>query len=197
MHDGHRHHPRPARCLSHCPKLTATYPKENSWKTGRAEKLAEADAEQNYSYTLLSDSKMDASRVFGLTFEVDAATREKYKGCGIDLEAASGESHHLPVPAVYLAGTGGIHSKERLSNEAILEAARATLNLSDPLSRRHVENGRVDCRARTPCRKPVYNTSGRNLRVVLSDVPALSNDFAIHDFDPRPQVGIAEHIVFQ
>lgn len=134
----------------------------------RPEKLAEADAKQNYSYTLLSDSKMDASKAFGLAFEVDAATREKYKGFGIDLEAASGETHHLlPVPAVYLAGTDGIirfaHSnpdyKERLSNEAILEAARnvapAALNLFDPLFRQYVENGRVDYRALQANRLPL------------------------------------------
>ncbi|MDK2857132.1 MAG: hypothetical protein PWQ89_251 [Verrucomicrobiota bacterium] len=134
----------------------------------RPEKLAEADAEHNYSYTLLSDSKMDASKAFGLAFEVDAATREKYKGYGIDLETASGESHHLlPVPAVYLAGTDGIirfaHSnpdyKDRLSNEAILEAARAAApaaqNLFDPLFRRHVENGRVDYRALQADRLPL------------------------------------------
>lgn len=99
----------------------------------RPEKLAEADAEHHYTYTLLSDSTMEASKAFGLAFEVDAATREKYKGFGIDLEASSGQTHHLlPVPAVFVVGTDGIirfaHSnpdyKVRLSNEEILQAVQ-------------------------------------------------------------------------
>lgn len=60
-------------------------------------------------YTLLSDAKADAIRAFGLAFQVDASTIEKYKGYGIDLEQASGgETHHaLPVPAVYLVDADG------------------------------------------------------------------------------------------
>lgn len=59
---------------------------------------------------------------------------EKYKGYGIDLEAASGEKHHmLPVPAVFIVGTGGIIDfvyanpgyKTRLAPEVLLAAARA------------------------------------------------------------------------
>ncbi len=118
----------------------------------RPEKLSEADAEHNYAYTLLSDSNMEVAKAFGLAFAVDAATREKYKDYGIDLEAASGETHHLlPVPAVFVVGTDGIirfaHSnpdyKERLSNEAILDAIRGV----DPfglLFQRHIQNGQVD-----------------------------------------------------
>lgn len=121
----------------------------------RPEKLAEADAEHDYAYTLLSDSKMEAAKAFGLAFEVDAATREKYKGYGIDLEAASGETHHLlPVPAVFLADQDGVirfaHSnpdyKVRLSNEAILDAVRAA-DPFDLLFQSYIQNGQVDYRA--------------------------------------------------
>lgn len=53
---------------------------------------------------LLSDSKLDAARAFGLAFQVTPETVEQYKRFDIDLEAASGgETHHwLPVPAAYL-----------------------------------------------------------------------------------------------
>jgi len=100
------------------------------------EKLAEADGKHDYSYTLLSDSAMNAAKAFGLEFEVDVVTRGKYKDFGIDLEAASGETHHLlPVPAVFVVGTDGIvrfsHSnpdyKVRLEPEEILRAAQQAI----------------------------------------------------------------------
>jgi peroxiredoxin len=86
------------------------------------------------SYTLLSDSKVEAAKAFGLVFTVDNATIEKYKGYNIDLEAASGESHHmLPVPAVFIVGSDGIidfahadeNYKKRMEPGVLLNAAEA------------------------------------------------------------------------
>ncbi|MEM7762456.1 MAG: peroxiredoxin-like family protein [Pseudomonadota bacterium] len=83
-------------------------------------------------YTLVSDAAMNAARAFGVAFRVDDETYEKYKGYGIDLEAASGFDHHeLPVPAVYLIDTDGtiafMHANPdyttRLEGDAILQAA--------------------------------------------------------------------------
>lgn len=97
------------------------------------EKLAESLSKQALTYTLLSDSAMDVTRAFGLAFEVDDATRQRYRDFGIDLEAASGRSHHLlPVPAVYLVDRGGIvrfahwnpDYTTRLGPEELLTAAR-------------------------------------------------------------------------
>ena len=57
-----------------------------------------------------------------------------YRGYDIDLEAASGRTHHqLPVPSVFLVEAGGtirwVYSnpdyKVRPENAALLEAARA------------------------------------------------------------------------
>lgn len=96
-------------------------------------KLAETPDREKLGFTLLSDSLMDASKGFGIAFEVDAATREKYKEYGIDLEKASGQSHYLlPHPAVYVVGTDGVirfaHVNEdykvRLEPEKILEAVK-------------------------------------------------------------------------
>ncbi|MDT8389929.1 MAG: peroxiredoxin-like family protein [Lentisphaeria bacterium] len=102
----------------------------------RPEKLAESVEKGKLSYTLLSDAAMDAAKAFGIAFRVDDATVEKYKGYGIDLEAASGQDHHLlPVPAVFILGTDGKVKfvyvnpdyKTRLSADVLLAAARASL----------------------------------------------------------------------
>jgi peroxiredoxin len=102
----------------------------------RPAKLAESVEKGKLSYTLLSDAAMDAARAFGIAFRVDDATVEKYKGYGIDLEAASGQDHHLlPVPAVFILGTDGkvkfVYAnpdyKTRLSPDLLVAVARASL----------------------------------------------------------------------
>ena len=73
------------------------------------EKLSETIEKHNMKYTLLSDSTMQAAMKFGIAIKVDDQTLEQYKNYGIDLDDASGQSHHmLPVPAVFLIGTDGI-----------------------------------------------------------------------------------------
>ncbi|MGF1530093.1 MAG: peroxiredoxin-like family protein [Puniceicoccaceae bacterium] len=97
-------------------------------------KIAETPNRDALGYTLLSDSRMETATAFGITFEVPAELVSKYKNeYQIDLEAASGETHHLlPHPAVYVVGTDGIirfaHVDEdyrvRLEPEKILEAVK-------------------------------------------------------------------------
>jgi len=96
--------------------------------------LAETTEKNELGYLLFSDSKAKAIEAFGLGFKVEEETLEKYKGYGIDLEAASGRAHHiLPVPAVYLVDHDGKilfryynpDYKVRLSTEEILAAAKA------------------------------------------------------------------------
>jgi peroxiredoxin len=98
----------------------------------RPGKVRETQEESAFHYRLLSDSKMEAARAFGIAFEVSDATLEKYRGYGIDLEAVSGEAHHqLPVPSVFVTGTDGIvrfaysnpDYKVRLEPGKILHAA--------------------------------------------------------------------------
>ena len=85
-------------------------------------------------YTLLSDSKANAMRAFGIGYRLDAATVEKYKGYGIDLEKSSGEKHHgLPVPSVFIVDADGIIQfsyvnpdyKARVPSSVVLAAAEA------------------------------------------------------------------------
>ena len=84
-------------------------------------------------YTLLSDSSAEFIRALGLAFKVDARTREKYKGHGIDLKQASGQEHFLlPVPAVYMVDRDGMITyryanpdyKVRMDNQELLKQAR-------------------------------------------------------------------------
>jgi peroxiredoxin len=85
-------------------------------------------------YTLYSDSSLDATRAFGLAFRVDDETNSKYLSWDIDLEKASGETHHvLPAPATYIIGTDGVINfayinpdyKVRLHPDVLLAAAKA------------------------------------------------------------------------
>ena len=83
---------------------------------------------------LYSDAKSAAALAFGLAFRVDDATVEQYKRYSIDLEAASGETHHvLPVPGVFLTDAEGrlqfsyVHPdyRVRVPAEVVLAAAKA------------------------------------------------------------------------
>jgi peroxiredoxin len=100
----------------------------------RPEELAKTMTKDKLDYTLLSDSKADALRAFGIGFRVDDATIEKYKGYGIDLEKSSGESHHaLPVPSVFIVDAAGVLQfsyvhpdyKVRVPAGVVLAAAKA------------------------------------------------------------------------
>lgn len=98
-------------------------------------KLAETAAGiEDFHYTLLSDQDLAFLEKLGIVFTVPAAKVALYKRIhGIDLEAASGRSHHkLPHPAVYIVDTDGIirfahvdpDYKKRLDPSVILETAR-------------------------------------------------------------------------
>lgn len=65
------------------------------------------DAE-GLDYTLLSDARLGAAEAFGLAFRVSDDYYRQAKEYGLDLEEASGETHHaLPIPAAYLIDTEG------------------------------------------------------------------------------------------
>jgi peroxiredoxin len=71
--------------------------------------LAKTLDKQALEYTLLSDSSATAMQQFGIAFRVDDATAVKYADYGIDLAAASGESHRaLPVASVFVIDAKGM-----------------------------------------------------------------------------------------
>ena len=102
----------------------------------RPEELIRSSENEKLGYTLLSDSSMKVAEKFGIAFTLDEATLVKYAKYNIDVEAASGESHHmLPIPAVYIVGTDGVidffhadeNYKKRLSSADVLAAAKEAL----------------------------------------------------------------------
>ncbi len=102
----------------------------------RPPNLEKSQKKLKTSYTLLSDHDMRLASAFGVAFHVDDATVKKYSGYGIDLEAASGEKHHLlPVPSVFIVGRDGLIGftyvnpdyKVRIDPDVLLAAAKAVL----------------------------------------------------------------------
>lgn len=100
----------------------------------RPELLYESLEQPDIGYVVLSDSGLDATRAFGLAFQVSDELVQKYLTHDIDLEKASGESHHvLPVPATFIIGADGViqfqhtnpNYKMRLHPDVLLAAARA------------------------------------------------------------------------
>ncbi len=86
---------------------------------------------EGLDYTLLSDARLGAAEAFGLAFRVPDEYYRQAKQYGIDLEEASGETHHaLPVPAVYVIDADGAirfaHSEpdytQRLGNDELRAA---------------------------------------------------------------------------
>ena len=101
-------------------------------------KLKATPDREKLHYQLLSDSDAVAAKAFGIAFKVEDALVKKYKDAyKIDLEAASGNDHHLlPYPAVFIASTNGVirfahfnaDYKVRLEPAKILEAVSAAKN---------------------------------------------------------------------
>lgn len=87
----------------------------------------------NMKYELYSDSKANAVKEFGIAFKVNEDYLQKLKSYNMDLEASSGETHHiLPVPSVFIVDDNGVirfeyvnpNYKIRISGEMLLEAAK-------------------------------------------------------------------------
>lgn len=84
----------------------------------------------------LSDSRLEAAMAMGVAYHASDETVKGLKGYGIDIEDASGETHHLlPVPSVFILDTSGKirfqyvnpDYKVRIDGETLLAAARAAL----------------------------------------------------------------------
>ena len=116
----------------------------------RPEVLYESLEQPDIGYTILSDSKLDATRKFGIAFRVTDETVERYLQWDIDLEGASGENHHvLPAPSTFIIARGGVIRFQytnpdyavRLHPSVLLAAARAYDDeVNDRLRRKHKAN---------------------------------------------------------
>jgi len=102
--------------------------------------LYESLDQPDIGYTVLSDSRLQATRGFGIAFQLPDDLVERYLGYGIDLEAATGETHHvLPAPSTFIIGMDGLirfeytnpDYKVRLHPDVLLAAAKAYINDED------------------------------------------------------------------
>ncbi|MDT8321793.1 MAG: peroxiredoxin-like family protein [Xanthomonadales bacterium] len=98
------------------------------------EKLYASLEDPDIGYTIFSDARLDATRSFGIAFRVPDALVERYREFGIDLEEASGETHHvLPAPSLFLIGEDGLvhfqytnpDYRVRLHPDVLIAAAKA------------------------------------------------------------------------
>ena len=102
----------------------------------RPGKIKELADKEKYNYKLISDSSMNGAIAFGLAYRVDDKMFEALKSYNLDIEAASGETHHiLPVPAAMVVGTDGVikfsyinpNYQERINPDLLLLAAKTAL----------------------------------------------------------------------
>ena len=102
----------------------------------RPEKLQESVQKHELNYTVLSDSKAISPQAFGIAFILDDKTLERYKQFNIDIEDASGQTHHiLPAPSAFVVGTDGTikfsytnpNHRVRIDPDVLLAAAKAAL----------------------------------------------------------------------
>ena len=119
----------------------------------RPEQLYASLEDPEIGYTIFSDAGLDATRSFGLAFRVPDELVERYREYGIDLEGASGETHHvLPAPAIFIIGDQGlIHFqytnpdyKVRLHPDVLIAAARAYKEDADMRLRKLYESRQSD-----------------------------------------------------
>lgn len=89
--------------------------------------LQSAVSEAELAFTVLRDPDLAAAERFGIVFELDSETANRYAGAGISLPDG-----RLPVPAVFLIDRSGRIRFQyanpdytvRLSGQELLEAAR-------------------------------------------------------------------------
>lgn len=102
----------------------------------KAKFLKESTAEHDLSYSLVSDSSMEAAKALGLAYKMDKETIQQYKNNGLDMAKRTGYDHYLlPVPALYLVNPDGLitfqyvnpNYKTRIKAEVLLSAAKAYL----------------------------------------------------------------------
>lgn len=108
----------------------------------RPEELSKTLGKDKLTYTLLSDSKAQALRAFGIGYRLDDATYAKYQGYGVDLEKASGgKEHALPVPSVFIVDKDGVLQfsyshpdyRIRVPGTVVMAAAKAIAERRDHL----------------------------------------------------------------
>ena len=100
----------------------------------RPEVLRQSQTKHQPNYLLLSENDMLGAQALGIAWRLTADNFEKYKNFGVDLEEASGRTHHLlPVPSAFIIDTAGIirfsyidpDHRIRINPDVLLAAAKA------------------------------------------------------------------------
>ncbi len=83
-------------------RIIALSPETPEWGGETSEK-------NDLDFEVYSDARLEASRAYRVLFELDDATKTKYKGYGIDLETRnSSASWHLPAPGTFVIADGKV-----------------------------------------------------------------------------------------
>ena len=113
-------------------KLTALGYQIVAISPDRPVKIREYTTEDDYDYTLLSDSDVKVGRAMGVAYRVSDKMVLELKTRDMDIAEASGKSHHLlPVPSVFIVDTEGVilfehvdpDYRKRIDSETLLAAA--------------------------------------------------------------------------
>ncbi|KIG19432.1 Peroxiredoxin [Enhygromyxa salina] len=102
-------------CNSQIHQLTKAYPKFQergitiaAISVDRADESAKTKATYTIPFPVLSDPDLDAHQAYRVTHEVSQPELEKLRGFGINLEAASGRTHHtIAIPSMFLIDSQG------------------------------------------------------------------------------------------
>ncbi|MFU8812444.1 MAG: peroxiredoxin-like family protein [Balneolaceae bacterium] len=101
------------------------------------EYLRQSLEDQRIGYKLLSDSRMQAARMFGVAFRVDDREVENMRRNGMDIQARSGHDHNLlPAPSVFLTNDVGevvfsftkADHRDKIDQEMLMAAAHELVN---------------------------------------------------------------------
>jgi peroxiredoxin len=103
-------------CNSQIHALTRAYPEYRergvtpvAISVDRPEEAATTQARYTIPFPVLSDPDLHAHRAYRAIHQADAAEVETLKGYGMDLERASGRTHHvIAVPAIFLIDRAGV-----------------------------------------------------------------------------------------
>ncbi|MEM1331497.1 MAG: peroxiredoxin-like family protein [Planctomycetota bacterium] len=75
----------------------------------KPENAAGTVGKHDLGFTVLSDADFEAADAFGVRFSLDADTREKYKGYGIDLAKSNASGDwDLPHPGTFVIDSSGV-----------------------------------------------------------------------------------------
>lgn len=90
--------------------------------------------ENNYTFMLLSDNKMEAAKAFGVAYKLRPQQVKELKEKGFDLQKSTGQDHNmLPIVSVFLIDTEGViryqyanaEFRDKLNIGELLAAAQA------------------------------------------------------------------------